>query len=760
MTASGAAHVTASSGVQRSGKSSSALQIVDEFQADDYDDEEPEVNDNDGADEGNGKEGKESGKLATWFKSLFSKSKDKSSSKSSKRSSVSSSRATSTTHAPAPPAKPASPTSSKPTSPTTPIVQDAAACVQSSPARSKSSSHIAATMPNGTTSPRPAVAKVPATGTAEEGVCPSPFAQEGATVAVDAVASPVSRSKSISLKSELQRLRNSVTQHSKSFTELSLKAKTVPKRGNELLIVSPSAPPRMQRAEWSLRDYAVVEKMYKGYASSVYKAFCKRSGELVCLKAYDMAALCELNRFQIYREVQLHGKLAHNNVIGLYGAFQVDSQVVMVQEFADGGDLFTLLHRYGGRMPERQAVEMVLQPCLRVLLYLHEQGILHRDLKPENILFTRNMTFKLCDFGLAIDLRDERAVTRAGTLEYMAPEVLECPFKSRPIDNKDNERLHYTAAVDAWAVGVLAYELLVGRPPFEAPEREGVEDCIRRQTPRFPFGLSELARSFIATALQKDPEQRPTVQTMLAHPFIRGGTPAHPAAQRAAAATVVTSGGAQPPRSVGSAAIAAGMASVGGGSTAAAGGSAAAAAAAALAAGASVGGVTTPASASKAAVKPDRMVGTRAIAAAGGMDDDELGMGALANRMKSYTAGKAIAISHQALQANRHVHLPHVGEDPAGRAQRAAAAAAAAAASAAAVGGGAETREAAQGGTGGGGGGGASQLPGALVGPGPSPEQSLGGSKLSSLNPKLAASLGAGANAGGMARTASVSRIM
>ena len=61
------------------------------------------------------------------------------------------------------------------------------------------------------------------------------------------------------------------------------------------------------------------------------------------------------------------------------------------------------------------------------------------------------------------------------------PAVLECPFKSRPIDNKDNERLHYTAAVDSWAVGVLAYELLVGRPPFEAPEREGVEDCIRKQ---------------------------------------------------------------------------------------------------------------------------------------------------------------------------------------------------------------------------------------------------------------------------------------
>ncbi len=64
---------------------------------------------------------------------------------------------------------------------------------------------------------------------------------------------------------------------------------------------------------------------------------------------------------------------------------------------------------------------------------------------------------------------------------HRSPTVLECPFKSRPIDNKDNERLHYTAAVDAWAVGVLAYELLVGRPPFEAAERDGVEECIRHQ---------------------------------------------------------------------------------------------------------------------------------------------------------------------------------------------------------------------------------------------------------------------------------------
>uniref|UniRef100_A0A7R9VBT7 Protein kinase domain-containing protein n=1 Tax=Chlamydomonas euryale TaxID=1486919 RepID=A0A7R9VBT7_9CHLO len=295
-----------------------------------------------------------------------------------------------------------------------------------------------------------------------------------------------------------------------------------PKPNTVLLAVAPVLPPNMSRSTWCMKDYAIVEKMYTGYASTVYKAWCKVSGETVCLKAYNMSNLCELNRYQIYREVKLHSSLQHENIITLFAAFKEGDQVVLVQEFAESGDLFMLLHRYGGKLPEKTAVELVLHPFLCVLKYLHTNCIVHRDIKPENVLFTRSMQLKLCDFGLAIDLREERAVTRAGTLEYMAPEVLNCPFKNKPHENKEQTSLQYTLTVDTWAVGVLTYELLVGFPPFNDNQRAGIEQKIRMETPRFPSTLTELARNFMLKALQKDALERPTINELLTHPWVRG----------------------------------------------------------------------------------------------------------------------------------------------------------------------------------------------------------------------------------------------
>jgi len=288
-----------------------------------------------------------------------------------------------------------------------------------------------------------------------------------------------------------------------------------------ILAMAQHLPNGMARKGWSLSDYSIIRKMYTGYASTVYQATCRNSLEQVALKVYHMENLCELNHYQVFREIRVHASLSHQNIIQLFCAFQEGNDVVLVQQYAEGGDLYRLLHRNGGRLAERQAVEMVLHPFLLSMHYLHTHGIMHRDIKPENVLFTDQRVLKLADFGLAIDLNEERAVTRAGTLDYMAPEVLRCPPKNLPQENKNNTSLHYNNSVDAWAVGVFAYELIVGFAPFAGESQLASVDKIIHSTPEFPEKISELAKSFIIAALQKHPGDRPTMMEMLHHPWIR-----------------------------------------------------------------------------------------------------------------------------------------------------------------------------------------------------------------------------------------------
>lgn len=105
----------------------------------------------------------------------------------------------------------------------------------------------------------------------------------------------------------------------------------------------------------------------------------------------------------------------------------------------------------------------------------------------------------------------------------MAPEVLRCPLKRNPGDNKDRSELHYSQAVDSWAVGILAFELLTGRAPFSASgaSDNAIEAAIQQVAPSFPSRMSDPAVTFITAALHKNPGQRPNILQLLQHPWIR-----------------------------------------------------------------------------------------------------------------------------------------------------------------------------------------------------------------------------------------------
>ncbi|GFR46115.1 hypothetical protein Agub_g7604 [Astrephomene gubernaculifera] len=289
-----------------------------------------------------------------------------------------------------------------------------------------------------------------------------------------------------------------------------------------LLCVSPALPPAMRRPKWTSEDYVVIDEIHKGHSSTVYKAQCQASELVVAVKVYQLGGLPELQRLHLFREIKLHSALHHNHIIGFYAAFMEGTNVFIIQEFADGGDLLGLLFKYGGKIPETAFLKLVAVPLLSAVHHLHSKGILHRDIKPENVLFTADRTPKLADLGLAIDMREERPNSNAGTLDYMAPEVLNCPLKRTPQENKDNPSAPgYGPEADAWALGAVTYEMLVGQPPFKGMTEEDTTQFILTGELRLPKLLSDSAKDFIQRALARDRLERLSVADMLQHPWIQ-----------------------------------------------------------------------------------------------------------------------------------------------------------------------------------------------------------------------------------------------
>lgn len=224
--------------------------------------------------------------------------------------------------------------------------------------------------------------------------------------------------------------------------------------------------------------YELIELIGRGGMANVYKAKCHRLNRMVAVKILksDLADNAEFRR-RFRDESQAVAKLSHANIVSVYDVSRSDDMEYIVMELIDGITLKQYMERRG-QMDWREALHFVTQ-IMRALSHAHSRGIIHRDIKPQNIMVLRDGSVKVADFGIACLADAAQTLTQEalGSVHYISPEQA----RGDRID----------ARSDIYSSGVVLYEMLTGRLPFEGDSAVSVAIQHLSSVPLSPRDINE-----------------------------------------------------------------------------------------------------------------------------------------------------------------------------------------------------------------------------------------------------------------------------
>jgi len=249
-----------------------------------------------------------------------------------------------------------------------------------------------------------------------------------------------------------------------------------------------------------LGKYEIIEEIGKGAMGQVYKAFDPLMGRYVALKtmSYTSQSDAEFKK-RFFKEAQAPGRLHHENIVVIYELNEDQGVPFIAMEFLEGDDLFRLMQQ-GHIFTLQKIIDLIIQVC-EGLHFAHGHGIIHRDIKPANIFLLTNGKVKIVDFGIA-HISHSSLMTKTGMLlgtpSYMSPEQVKC----EPL----------TGSSDQFSLGVIMYELLTGRRPFDGETYTNIMYKILHENPRslrdvYPSCPPSLEK-IVLKALDKSPENR------------------------------------------------------------------------------------------------------------------------------------------------------------------------------------------------------------------------------------------------------------
>ena len=247
--------------------------------------------------------------------------------------------------------------------------------------------------------------------------------------------------------------------------------------------------------------------MGKGAFGKVTLGLHLLSGRHVAIKLVDKALMKDAyQRAKVLQEVHLLQKVRHRNVIRLLEVFESSQHLLMVMEYAGGGDLLQFVKKR--RRVDEQEARRIFKQIVFGLAHCHCTNILHRDIKLDNILLDADGEIKICDFGVSrVVKRGQRITEQCGTPAYIAPEII-------------SDVGYEGFAADIWSLGVLLYAMLSGTVPFKAQNMHDLHQLITTGAFSYPVELSPQAKDIINSMLVLDPARRISIPQILQHPWM------------------------------------------------------------------------------------------------------------------------------------------------------------------------------------------------------------------------------------------------
>ena len=249
------------------------------------------------------------------------------------------------------------------------------------------------------------------------------------------------------------------------------------------------------------------------------------TGRVVAIKSFNKIDLNKNgdNMRKILYETNLMKKLNHPNITKILEMFEDDDYILISMEYINGGNLFSFVKKR--RKLSEKTAKFLFRQIILGIKHIHSHKIVHRDIKLENILIDLNNNIKICDFGIGRILTSNKQLLhdKCGTPMYMAPEIL-ISSKSKGYEG---------FPVDVWSSGISLYIMLSGTLPFNlknnessSNEEESVNNLelqysIINKEPKHIENISDEARDLLKGLLNKNPEERLTIDEILNHPWLK-----------------------------------------------------------------------------------------------------------------------------------------------------------------------------------------------------------------------------------------------